>query len=665
MSAFTLSLILVGIYAALTFWLSIKGMKKTTSLKSFAIGKGDMSPGLVGITMASSIASTATFVINPGFVYQDGLAAYAHYGLGAMAGLATALIVLSKGFHKIGTEVQAVTLPDWIKKRYESAPLGMAFAFLTLLYITFIVLILAGSAFIAAQLFSISYHWALVVILLFVFSYVLMGGTYAHAYTNAFQGALMIVIALGVLVAGAKYVGMDVSGKLDAISPHFLSFTNPESALYHDFFSVFVSSFVVTAALMLQPHILTKVLYINSSKDMGKFLAVSIGVSVVFSFMLLIGFYARLEGMVASAQDKVVIEYIAQMAHPLVVSFVLVTLLAAGMSTLDGILVSISTVVVSDIVLAIFAKDAGEKQDGMMDRGLKLSRYVLVAVGLVSLALAWDPPKLLGLFAQQGVYGLVAASAAPLLVGILVPSYKNAKVVGTLAALGVATHFVLKGAFDVSKERESSSAWALAWSSPSSRVRRSRRTARASRRCEARPGPRHECRSRSSRLRPSETKRARHGARSFRLSLRSRSGRLGPHLDAGQARPEVRIRFFTEEVVVDLPVVDRFAGEREVGLLRFLEEPIEHTSVLHLLPRSGWLFRCAGQRAETTHFDTIGAVSAGCSPTSEMASQQAFCRENWLIFGALYCVQGVIFSRCVNFAAQWQRPPGDAISRGS
>ena len=52
-------------YAVVTAVLALRGMRKTTTLKSFAIGDQDMGPVLVGVTLASSIASTATFVINP------------------------------------------------------------------------------------------------------------------------------------------------------------------------------------------------------------------------------------------------------------------------------------------------------------------------------------------------------------------------------------------------------------------------------------------------------------------------------------------------------------------------------------------------------------------------------------------------------------------------
>ena len=450
---------LLTVYAIATLGLSIIGMRKTKDLRSFALGKGDMSPVLVGITMAASIASTATFVINPGFVYTDGLSAYAHYGVAAMAGLAVALVVLSQGFQRIGAQTKAVTLPDWLKKRYQSEGLGIAFAVLSLLYISFVVLILAGSAIILSALFDIGYHVSLVGLLLFTFSYVLLGGTYAHAYTNAMQGGLMLIIAVALFFFGFSRMDGGFFESLSAVGGTFSSWTNPDSPLYYDVFSVFIAAFVVTAALMLQPHILTKILYLEKKEDLNVFLFVTIASSVCFSLMLFVGFFAKFDGLEIAAQDKVVVAWLQSALSPLMVSFVLVTLLAAGMSTLDGILVSISTVVVTDLVLPLRAR-AGHTGEAEIARGLSLSRYVLVVLGLISLALAWDPPKLLGLFAQAGVYGLVAASAAPILLGVLRPQFQSAKVAFALSLSGVLLHFGLKSAFGWANPGVSA-AWAI------------------------------------------------------------------------------------------------------------------------------------------------------------------------------------------------------------
>lgn len=440
MNPFVFSLLLVGLYAALTYGLSVLGMRQTKTLRAFAVGKGDMSPVLAGITMAASISSTATFVINPGFVYQDGLSAWAHFGFAALLGLAAALMVLSKGFQRIGNELKAVTLPAWIKSRYQSRALGLGFAAIMLLYVTFMVLILSGSALIVSELFGLGYHMALVALLLFCFGYVLMGGTYAHAYTNAFQGVLMMAIAVFVFFSGAEHLGPGFLERLEGAGQHLGAWVNPASDLYNGFFAVFISSFLITFALMLQPHIVTKVLYLKESKrDLRVFLAVAIGASALFSLMLFVGFYARLDGLVIERQDAVVVSFIAQSFSPYVVVFIFVSLLAAGMSTLDGILVSVSAIVVADFFLGEDAHEPAAQR-----RGLAFSRWTVVVLGLVSLALAWDPPERLGLFAQQGVYALVAASCAPVVFGILVKGRVPAQLVGALSLLAVATHFGLR-----------------------------------------------------------------------------------------------------------------------------------------------------------------------------------------------------------------------------
>jgi SSS family solute:Na+ symporter/sodium/pantothenate symporter len=155
--------------------------------------------------------------------------------------------------------------------------------------------------------------------------------------------------------------------------------------------------------------------------------------------MLMIGFYARLAGLEIDAQDTVVREYLlhefgSSVWGEYVLVFIFITLLAAGMSTLDGILVSLSAMVVSDIVQPVF----GDRVDGLV-----LSRWVLVGVGLVGVALAWNPPPLIGLFAQKGVYGLAAASLVPVLFGVLVRRHIPLWVVAVSAGIGLSTHLVL------------------------------------------------------------------------------------------------------------------------------------------------------------------------------------------------------------------------------
>jgi len=436
-------------FIAFTFYLSYLGMRKTKDLKGFAIGNKDMGPILIGITMAASISSTATFVINPGFVYNHGLAAYLHYAVSASLGILTAFILLTRGFRKLGESKGSLTIPDWIFHRYGSRGLSLFFAIINLLSITFVVLILVGCSILISSLFPIDQKVSLILALLFVFSYVLMGGTYAHAYTNTFQGVLMILITIFLFVSGLKYFDGGFINALESVSLNYASIVNPESNLYYDYFSVFISSFLITFALMFQPHIFSKILYIKNDKDVTKFIVTTAIVGTIFGLMLFVGFYAKLAGLDIVRQDMVVSQYIIHefgvgAVGPYILVFITLTLLAAGLSTLDGILVALSAMVVNDIYLPFFGKGLTETQKA--NRALKLSRIVLVSIGLISFALAWNPPRLVGLFAQKGVYALAAASFVPILFGVLLSQSKvklPVSVIWISSLIGFAGHLIL------------------------------------------------------------------------------------------------------------------------------------------------------------------------------------------------------------------------------
>ncbi len=430
---------LMLIYVVVTYALSIIGMRRARSLQGFAIGNKDMGPVVVGITMAASIASTATFVINPGFVYTHGLAALIHFGPASLCGIAAAFLLMTRRFRAKGEN--ALTIPHWIHQRFHSRALATFYALINLLSLSFVVLILAGCGYICAQLFGVSYHLALGAILLFTFSYVLMGGAYAHAYTNVAQGVLMTAIALFLFADGLPKLFQGGWAKLEALGPNYLSWVNPSSDLYFDVFAVAGSAFIITFALMMQPHILSKLLYLRHERDTRIFLVTTLSVAACFSLMLWLGFFAHLVALPPDiAQDKIVTGYLHARfgGSGFMLALISISLLAAGMSTLDGILVALSAMVVNDLVLPFSAStEIG------ISRGLSLSRWVLVAIGLIAFALAWDPPKLVGLFAQKGVYGLVAASVVPLLFGTLSTRPLPPLPFALAALVGLVGHFAL------------------------------------------------------------------------------------------------------------------------------------------------------------------------------------------------------------------------------
>ncbi len=452
----TLAWALFIAYLAGTAWLGWLGFRKTTGFGTFAVGDRAMNPVVVGIILAASVSSASTFIINPGFIYVDGFSAYFHFVIAVAISFIAMLSILSFRFRRIGAEHSALTIPDWIGKRYESRSFALFFSILNLLSFAFVVLLVGGISIVMQSLLGISNAAALAITLTFVTGYVFIGGTYAHVLTNLLQGSLMIIVTLAVL-ASCVWVAYQQPGStieaLHAIDANLVAPINESGKLFNDVFSIYVAGFIVGAIVVCQPHILTKALYVKDDRAVKQYLLVFAVVFILFQLLGTVGFYAHLvvpaEALIDTAsgqfrQDLVMTMYLKTIFPEAVFTFVGIVLLAAAMSTLDGLLVSLSTITANDLVLNVIGerRRARLNEEQQMAFAMKVSHVVLVVIAIAAFLINLQPPRLLGIFGQVGVYGLAAATAIPLLLGILFRRLPISLVwLGSVAALAI--HFAL------------------------------------------------------------------------------------------------------------------------------------------------------------------------------------------------------------------------------
>lgn len=422
------------VYVTGTVTLAWLGSRKTGAFESFAIGDRRMSPWVVGITLAATMTSTATFVINPGIVYAFGLSAIMGYGISAGLGLMLGIVILSKGFRKIGIQSAALTVPQWIGTRFNDQRFTVIYAAFNLLLIAMVVLISYGTAVVMDATLGLAaifptYHFeiALAFIILFVFSYITFGGTFAHAYTNTVQGVIMLGIALLLVFSGLPYLKAGLLATLAAESPNLAAVVNPQSMLFRNIFEVFIANFLVGFALSVQPHFITKSLYVQSDRDVNRYLTVAVLMGMVFSLVLMVGLFARARfGAVHMAQVDLVVTYYILDSFPLsLAALVSIALLAAGMSTLDGILVALSAIFANDFYLVLARKRLeGRSTQERYDIALKVGRYALLGLAVVAFVLGYLQHHYkefsVAIFAQTWLYGLFTATFIPLLFGMFV-----------------------------------------------------------------------------------------------------------------------------------------------------------------------------------------------------------------------------------------------------
>jgi sodium/pantothenate symporter len=440
--------ILISLYACLILYFVIRGALKTKNLQDYAVGSQTFPPVIVGLSLAASITSAATFIINPGFIALYGISGVISFAIMLPLGLFISLSVLTRKFRKQGTKLSAITLAQWIGKRYGNAGFSFFFAVLSLLLITFMVLICVGMTKVLSQALNADEAYVLTGLIVFVYGYMMFGGANSLAYTNAIQAILMLIVAVILLGSGYDHFSEGVHGfmdKLTAIDPALTGITNPDSYLFRDFFEIFICAFIVGIAIVCQPHILTRSLLLKEDKDVTTYLTSAIIVEAIFFAVVIIGLYARIQFpdlMVdgkAIPMDGIVSAYVVAEFPVWVGLIVILGLLSAGLSTLEGLIQSLSTTISSDLMQPI--KAIITKQDiASSAMPFWVNKIVIIGLAIVTGLLSWQqlvsPSLSVGIFAQNGVYAYFSTAFMPILMGIFLPDTKlRAPLVAAIVAV--------------------------------------------------------------------------------------------------------------------------------------------------------------------------------------------------------------------------------------
>ena len=137
----TATAIVLALYAALILFFVVRGALRPTSISDYAVGSIQFSPVVVGLSLAASITSAATFIINPGFIALYGFSGILALAIVLPIGLFFSLVIVTKSFRKYGQSVKELTMAQWMGTRYESKGVALFFDFLSLRLLTCIVMI--------------------------------------------------------------------------------------------------------------------------------------------------------------------------------------------------------------------------------------------------------------------------------------------------------------------------------------------------------------------------------------------------------------------------------------------------------------------------------------------------------------------------------------------
>jgi sodium/pantothenate symporter len=395
------------------FWTNKHVRNSDSFLQEYFLGSRSMGGFILAMTMMATYGSASSFIGGPGIAYSTGLG----WVLLAMAQLPAGyfvLTVLGKKFAIVSRQYRAITLIDFLKNRYHSEWIGILAAISIIIFLfSSIAAQWVGGARLLESLFPISYPIALTIFAFSVMIYVIIGGFRAVALTDTILGTIMFFGTLILLVAVINAGGgiNNIMENLMAIDPGLVTPFGADGSLS----ASYVSSYwiLVGIGVVGLPQIAVRAMSYKNSRSMHQAIIITtVFVGIIMLGMHLVGVFARAVHPNIAVADSVMPTITMEVLPPFFAGIVLAAPMAAIMSTVNALLIMVSSAVVKDIYLSYVNPQA-------QDQKVRSISYLVTAIlGVIVYLMALSPPDFLIWLNLFSFGGLEAAFIWPVVLGL-------------------------------------------------------------------------------------------------------------------------------------------------------------------------------------------------------------------------------------------------------
>jgi len=423
-AAYLVVLVVIGVWAS----------RFMDSVGDYVIGGREVGPVVTGFSERASEMSGWLTLGVPGDAYSSGIMAF-YNGLGMIPADLAAWAGIAKRLRKYSEVVRAVTLPTFFASRLDDDT-GLVKA------VSSFVLIVFEGGYVGAQIVAagtllrvltgVEMWVGIVAGGVIVVGYTMLGGYFAVAWSDYFQGAI-ILAAFAVLPVIAfttwglpfeELAAMSDGGALTSVTGG----TTGWAALFG-----VISYAAIGLGVPGNPHIMVRFMGIDRVKNVRK----AAVVAQLFMFVAYVG--AALVGLYALTQigglentDNAMPMVTLELLPGAVAGVVLAAALAAMMSSADSQLLVATSAVVEDVYHGFLNEQASEEQL------VRYSRYVTLVIGFASIGFAY-------LARETPIYTLVldyawgglGAALGPLLIAVL--WWKRVTAAGAVASMVTGT----------------------------------------------------------------------------------------------------------------------------------------------------------------------------------------------------------------------------------
>lgn len=197
------------IYLGVIFYLGYRAWKKTKESTDYMLAGRDMNPFVLAMSYGATFVSTSAIIGFGGVSGMFGMSLLWLTFLTIFVGIFIAMVFFGKRTRRMGLALDAHTFPELLGRRYKSKFIQQFTGVVIFLFIpVYAAAVLIGICRMLEVAFpAVSYMAWLLIVTALVAMYVVTGGLRAVMYTDAFQGSIMAIMMLILIVTTYYLLG--------------------------------------------------------------------------------------------------------------------------------------------------------------------------------------------------------------------------------------------------------------------------------------------------------------------------------------------------------------------------------------------------------------------------------------------------------------------------
>jgi len=426
MSMVTFSFLL---YLACIFVVGAATMRIGKTYEDFLIGGRRIGPVVSSFALITSYMSGYTYTAAPGLSYTGGYSTL-WWAMGDAPGNALSFGLLGRRVRKFSELLNAITLPEYYEKRFNSPALRIVASLVILITVSMhLVAQWTASGKLLSVVFGTEYFTGMFIGCLVVLIYTIMGGYLAVVYTDFIQGLLMFVGTQVLFFAALSRIGgfAAFNDALGAMDPSFVTPWGPGNA-YLGFLVAATPIILIIMGSFGMPHITIKHFSMKNPSTARHAMMVTAVFVVLFSFVYyMTGSLARVilgENLVDVEQSGVRLWF--EVLPSFWAGLLSSAAVASIMSTADSFLILLVSTIAHDLLSRFSKKEIPEK------KRLFISRVLVLVVALISFVVAMNPPALVFTIVIFVFGGMALAFGVPNIFSVY---WKGTTAAGVLASM--------------------------------------------------------------------------------------------------------------------------------------------------------------------------------------------------------------------------------------